>query len=122
MRAIIRSLDVDSAHSLHTFTLLILIQVVRASRSAPCRLQQCIVRPTAVLTLVQQDVQCLLIDPCLGELHLCSSRDAVRLIQQKNIQPLGRYLTSTKTHSNYTVLIRNKAVMALITTTWFSFT
>lgn len=70
MRAVVRSLDVDPAHALDTFTLLILIQVVRASCSAPCRLQQCVVGSAAVLTLVQQDVQRLLVDPRLGELHL----------------------------------------------------
>lgn len=70
MRAVVGSLDVDPAHTVDSFALLVLVQMVRASRSAPCRLQKSVVGPAAVLTLVQQDVQRLLVYPCLGELHL----------------------------------------------------
>ena len=62
------SFDVDSAHPLDT--LLVLVQVVRAACSAPGGLQQGVVRTPAVLRLVQQDVQGLLIDACLRKLNL----------------------------------------------------
>lgn len=100
MRAIIRSLDVDPAHTVDTFTLLILIQVVRASRSTPCRLQQRVVGPAAVLTLVQQDVQRLLIDPCLGELHLCYSRDPITDFNSAEKYPTSGSLP----HINYRIM------------------
>lgn len=70
---VIWALDMDPPHSLDplSLSLLVLVQVMRAS-SCPARgLQECIVRSSAVLGLIQQDIQGLLINAGFGELNLC---------------------------------------------------
>lgn len=68
--AVIRSFDVNPTNSLNSFSLIILIQMMRSSCSAPCGLQQGIVGTPPVMGLIQEDVEGLLIDSSFGELHL----------------------------------------------------
>lgn len=69
---VVRALDVDAPHALDTLPLpfLVLVQVVGAPGRPTCGLQECIVRSPAILGLVQQNVQGLLIDSGFRELHL----------------------------------------------------
>jgi len=60
----------NPTNSLHSLSLFILIQMIRSSCSAPCGLQQGIVRTPPIVGLVQEDVEGLLIDSCLRELNL----------------------------------------------------
>lgn len=69
---VVWALDVDPPHSLDPlpFPLLVLIQVMRAS-SCPTRgLQEGIVRSSAILGLIQQDIQGLLINAGFREFNL----------------------------------------------------
>lgn len=70
---VVGALDVDPPNSLYPlpFPLLVLVQVMGASSRPACGLQECIVRSSAVLGLIQQNVQGLLIDAGFGELNLC---------------------------------------------------
>ncbi len=70
VRAIIGSLDMNPTNSLDTFSLLVLIQMMRSPCGAPCGLQQGIIWTSPVMGLVEEDVEGLLIDSCLWELHL----------------------------------------------------
>lgn len=70
---VVGALDVDPPNSLYPlpFPFLVLVQVMGASSRPACGLQECIVRSSAVLGLIQQNVQGLLIDAGFGELNLC---------------------------------------------------
>ena len=68
--AVIGTLDVDPPDPLDALPLLVLVQVVRSPGCATRCLQQGVVGTPAVLRLVQEDVQGLLIDSGLGELNL----------------------------------------------------
>ena len=68
--AVIGAFDVNPTNSFNSFSLLVLIQMVGPSCGAPCCLQQGVVWTPPVVGLVQEDVQGLFIDPCLGELNL----------------------------------------------------
>lgn len=68
--AVIRALDVDPPHSFNALSLFVLVDVVGTPCGAPCGLQQCIVRSTAILRLIEQDVEGLFIDASLWELNL----------------------------------------------------
>lgn len=69
--AVIRALDVDPPHSFNALSLFVFIDVVGTPCGTPCGLQQCIVRSTAILRLIEQDVEGLFIDASLWELNLC---------------------------------------------------
>ncbi len=75
--AVVGAFDMNPTNSLNSFSLLILVQMMRSSRSAPCGLQQGIVWTPAIMGLIQEDVEGLFIDSSLGELHLgeCYTRD-----------------------------------------------
>lgn len=68
--AVIGAFDMNPTNSFNSFSLLILIQMMGSSCSAPCCLQQGIVWTPPIVGLIKKDVQGLLIDPCLRELHL----------------------------------------------------
>lgn len=70
---VIWTLDVDPPHSFNPlpFSFLVLVQVMGASSCPTCGLEKCIVRSSAILGLVQQNVQGLLINAGFGELNLC---------------------------------------------------
>ena len=74
--AVVRPLDVNPPHTPDPLplSLLVFIQVVGASRRPACGLQKCVVRSSAVLGLVQQNIEGLLINPGLWELYLHSHR------------------------------------------------
>lgn len=69
---VVGALDVDPPHALDPLPLplLILVQVVGAPSCPTCGLQERVVRSPAILGLVQQNVQGLLVDPGFRELHL----------------------------------------------------
>lgn len=71
--AVIGALDVNPTDPLDSISLLVLVQMMRTSCSAPCCLQQGIVWTPSIMWLVQQDVEGLLIDPGLRELNLAST-------------------------------------------------
>lgn len=71
---VIRALDVDPPHTLDPLSLLVFIQVVRATSCPTCGFQERVVRSSAVLGLVQQNIEGLLINPGLWELHLHSHK------------------------------------------------
>lgn len=68
---VIWTLDVDPPHSFNPlpFSFLVLVQVMGASSCSTCGLEECIVRSSAILGLVQQNVQGLLINAGFGELN-----------------------------------------------------
>ena len=68
--AVIGSFDMNSTNPLNSFSLLVLIQMIRSSCSASCGLQQGIVWTPPIMGLIQKDVEGLLIDACLRELNL----------------------------------------------------
>jgi hypothetical protein len=73
---VIWALDMDPPHALDPLPLplLVLVQVMRTS-SCPARgLQEGIVRSSAILGLVQQDIQGLLINAGFRELNLCPTK------------------------------------------------
>lgn len=69
---VVRALDVDPSHTLDPFPLplLVFVQVVGAPRGPTSGLQERIVRSPAILGLIQQNIQGLLINPGFRELHL----------------------------------------------------
>lgn len=69
---VVGPLDVDPSNTLDPLPLplLIFVQVVGAPSRPTCGLQECIVRSPAVLGLIQQNIQGLLINPGFRELHL----------------------------------------------------
>lgn len=71
---VIRALDMDPPHTLDPFALFILIQVVGAACGTTSSLQKCIVGASAILSLIQQNIQGFLINAGLRELHLCSQK------------------------------------------------
>lgn len=70
VRAVVRPLDVNPTDSLDSFSLFVLVQVMRSARGAPCGLQQGVVWTPPIMGLVQEDVEGLLIDTSLWELNL----------------------------------------------------
>ena len=74
VRAIVGPFDVDPANPVDAVALVVLVQVVGAAGRAPRGLQEGVVRAAPVLGLVQQDVEGLLVDASLGELHLRKGR------------------------------------------------
>lgn len=66
--AVVGPLDVDLTHPVNA--LLVFVQMVRADGGNPRGLQQSVVGTPPVLGLVQQDVEGLLVDSRLRELHL----------------------------------------------------
>lgn len=73
--AVVRSFDVNSANSLDALPLLVLIEMVRSTCGAPCGLQEGIVWASAIVGLVQQDVEGLLINSGFWELYLPEERE-----------------------------------------------
>ncbi|KAF3850863.1 hypothetical protein F7725_012635 [Dissostichus mawsoni] len=63
----------NPTNSLDSISLIVLIQMMRSSCSAPCGLQQGIVWTPPIMGLIQEDVEGLLIDSCFRELHLKES-------------------------------------------------
>lgn len=69
---VIGSLDVNPPDPLDPLPLSILIflGVVGTPCCSARGFQQCVVGPSAVLGLIEQNIQCLLVDPGFGELNL----------------------------------------------------
>lgn len=86
---VVWALDVDPPHTLDPLPLplFVLIQVVRAARCPAGGLQERIVRSSAVLGLVQQNIEGLLINPGLWELHLHSHNTQVRFVSITHCPP-----------------------------------
>lgn len=90
---VIWALDMDPPHALDPLplSLLILVQVMRASSCPACGLQEGIVRSSAILGLVQQDIQGLLINAGFGELNLCPHKIHGRNVSRPSTH--GHHLT-----------------------------
>lgn len=78
MSAVIRSFDMNPANSLDSFSLLILIQMMRSPCCTPCGLQQGIVWTSPIMGLIQEDVEGLLIDSSLWELNLAETQSVTQ--------------------------------------------
>lgn len=74
---VIGALDVDPPHALDALPLLVLLQVVGAPCSPSRGFQEGIVRPPPILGFVQKNVQGLLINSGLWELHLAAKEEKV---------------------------------------------
>jgi len=83
VRAVVGSFDMNPTNSLDSISLLVLVQVMRAACSAPCGLQQGVVRTPPIVGLVQEDVEGLLIDACLRELHLAEEESVTQQTRDK---------------------------------------
>lgn len=70
MRPVIGALDVDPPHALDALPLFVLIQVMGAACCPTRGLQQGVVGASAILRLVEQNIQRLFIYASFGELHL----------------------------------------------------
>lgn len=71
-------LDVDAAHAVAQLEALVVLTVRGLAAAAAGGLQQGVIRDTG--SLVQQHVQCFLIDPRLGELNLQKTARVLFLI------------------------------------------
>lgn len=79
MCAVIWSFDMNPTNTLNSFSFVILIQMMRSSGGASCGFQQCIVWTPSIVGLIQEDVEGLLIDSSLRELHLGEKSMTVKL-------------------------------------------
>lgn len=86
---VVRTLDVDSPHTLDPLSLplLVLIQVMGAPGCSTCGLQERIVRSPAILGLIQQNIQGLLINTGFRELNLCPHKTQGKHVSMGHTQP-----------------------------------
>lgn len=93
--AVVGSFDVNPANALDTLPLLILIEMMRSTCGAPCSLQESIVWTSAIVGLIQQDVEGLLINSGFGELHLPEeSKDLTSGVSLVSSRVASRHVTS----------------------------